>query len=165
MTHNTKIEWADATWNPIPGWSGYYVTADGRIGSQAQELKPQTTTSGHLYVMIRRRKLYVHHAVLFGFVGYGEPGQECRHLDGDPTNNRVGNLKWGTRVENCADKRRHGHEPRGPERWCAKLTQDQRDSIIGLYSVVGGFSARRLASMFGVSHTTVLRVVREARCG
>ena len=32
----------------------------------------------------------------------------CRHLDGNPHNNRLDNIVWGTVVENEADKVRHG---------------------------------------------------------
>jgi hypothetical protein len=33
---------------------------------------------------------------------------ECRHLDGNPTNNTPENLAWGTHAENCMDTVRHG---------------------------------------------------------
>jgi len=38
------------------------------------------------------------------------------HWDGDPTNNAVTNLRWATRVENEADKRRHGRVHWRPQR-------------------------------------------------
>jgi hypothetical protein len=33
---------------------------------------------------------------------------QCRHLDGNPSNNRPDNLRWGTAKENAADMIRHG---------------------------------------------------------
>lgn len=33
---------------------------------------------------------------------------EVRHMDGNPHNNRVSNLKWGTHADNMADAKRHG---------------------------------------------------------
>lgn len=53
---------------------------------------------------------YVHELVLRAFVGarpYTETRGEIRHLDGDKTNNRIANLKYGTIVENAADRIRH----------------------------------------------------------
>jgi len=41
------------------------------------------------------------------FIGPYPPGQETRHLDGDPLNNSVGNLCYGTRAENMQDRVRH----------------------------------------------------------
>lgn len=38
------------------------------------------------------------------------PGHECCHWDGDPTNNRLDNLRWGTPEENQADSKRHARE-------------------------------------------------------
>jgi hypothetical protein len=32
----------------------------------------------------------------------------CRHLDGNPINNRLENLRWGTHKENKADAIKHG---------------------------------------------------------
>ena len=47
------------------------------------------------------RKTYlVHRLVLFAFVGPPEPDQECLHIVSDRNNNRLDNLKWGTREEN-----------------------------------------------------------------
>ena len=33
---------------------------------------------------------------------------EVRHMDGNPYNNHVSNLKWGTHADNMADAKRHG---------------------------------------------------------
>jgi hypothetical protein len=41
---------------------------------------------------------------------------ECCHYDGDPANNRVGNLRWDTRSSNNLDAVRHGTH------WAAKKT-------------------------------------------
>lgn len=65
-----------------------------------------------LVVSLRRdgRKFprVVSRLVLENFVGPCPPGMECRHLDGDSTNNRLNNLAWGTRLQNASDRIRHG---------------------------------------------------------
>lgn len=59
----------------------------------------------------RTRRRYVHHLVLEAFVGLRAEGQECRHLDGNPLNNRLDNLAWGTSSENKYDTVKHGNHP------------------------------------------------------
>jgi len=41
-------------------------------------------------------------------VGPCPEGHVTRHLNGDPTDNRLENLRWGTRSENQRDSVKHG---------------------------------------------------------
>jgi len=90
----------------------------------------------------------VHRLVLEAFDGPCADGMECRHLDGDPTNNNVENLKWGTRSENFIDKSKHGNAPR--------LKPDDVALIriwLGL-----GFSRREVAEAFDVCWATIWNI-------
>ena len=42
------------------------------------------------------------------FHGPRPPGMQCRHIDGNPKNDRPENLAWGTQSENQMDRHRHG---------------------------------------------------------
>lgn len=53
-------------------------------------------------------RLFGHYLVLLAFVGDRPEGMDIRHLDGDPENNKVENLMYGTRSENTFDAVRHG---------------------------------------------------------
>src|SRR4051812_17537545 len=100
----------------------------------------------------------LHHLVLRAFVGPCPPGMECRHLDGDPTNNRLDNLAWGTPKQNSEDKIRHGTQSRGLDRWNAKLTPSKVRRIRRLYRT-GLFSQTELGRMHKVHQTTIRNVV------
>jgi hypothetical protein len=50
----------------------------------------------------------IHRLVLLAFVGQAPKGLECRHLDGNPKNNRLENLCWGSSQEQADDRKRHG---------------------------------------------------------
>lgn len=114
-------------WKPAVGYEGYEVSDHGQVRSldrtiyrkdgqtrlcKGRALKPQKHSDGYLYVCLYReakpRKEYIHRLVLEAFTGPCPDGMECRHLDGNPENNRVSNLQWGTRSENILDVVRHG---------------------------------------------------------
>lgn len=54
------------------------------------------------------RTVFVHRLVLEAFVGPRPPGTVCCHADGDPTNNRLDNLRWDTQRANIHDAMAHG---------------------------------------------------------
>lgn len=120
-------------WLPVLGFEGLYEVSDlGRVRAvertlcyericpsgrvvqvrrhyPAVLLKPGTVKSGHkLVVLGRGNPRLVHRLVLDAFVGPRPPGKEALHGDGDPANNRLTNLRWGTRSENMRDAIRHG---------------------------------------------------------
>lgn len=167
MMGATRIEWAGRTWKPIPGWSRFTASDDGQVrGPSGRILKPSANKSGHLSIVRKNgkthsRKLWIHHAVLLAFIGPCPMGQECRHLNGDPTDNRLKNLRWGTRIEQRADARRHGTLPTGERSGTAKLTYAQVLTI--RQRRVAGEGIRALARLFGVSHTEVSRIVRRKK--
>lgn len=118
---------ASPEWRPIPGYEGYYeVSSQGQIRGvdrfvpqgnhkmfiTGKVLTPAQHPTGHLWVNLRKhgrsKKMYVHRAVAFAFIGECPEEQEVRHLDGDATNNFVENIKYGTRSENLYDKVAHG---------------------------------------------------------
>lgn len=54
------------------------------------------------------RQIGVHVLVLEAFVGPRPDGMEGCHNDGDPSNNRLSNLRWDTPLANWSDRRKHG---------------------------------------------------------
>lgn len=108
-------------WKPVAGYEGAYEVSDrGRVRSlerrvrlvtrQAGEttrlvpermLRPGPTRSGHLSVAIGKgNSRLVHQLVLEAFAGPRPEGHEVLHLNHDPADNRLVNLKYGTRSEN-----------------------------------------------------------------
>lgn len=146
-------------WTNIPNWPGFLVSDDGRVrGLSGKILKPSVSRDGHLYINHRwlgkQEKLWIHRAVLEAFVGPCPSGQEARHLDGNPSQNTLDNLAWGTRQENADDRVRHGNSPKGERSGLAKLTEKQVIEIRDLY---GTRTLRALARQYGVSHTAIRR--------
>ena len=102
-------------WKLVPEYDGKYEVSDqGRVRSfqrnpQGRILRPGRMPGGHLSVALGRgNSQCVHKLVLLTFVGVAPDKHECRHLNGDPADNRLENLCWGTRSENIKDAVRHG---------------------------------------------------------
>ena len=142
-------------WKPVPGWEGFYeasslgrarslprvyVQPKGKRGGGTRGgriLKPHKNPhGGYLYVNFTRpgfrQTFQVHVLVMLTFAGPCPEGQQVRHLDGDPGNNRWapgdneeqiraagGNLIYGTPKENAEDRdERHGTNHESNVKYC-----------------------------------------------
>lgn len=127
-------------WRPIPGWEGYYeVSNGGRVRSLPriitlsngvnQPLKGKILSpandgrTSHLRVNLFRggkgTSTHVHRAVLEAFVGPCPDGMEACHWNDDPKDNRLENLRWGSRKENTLDKVRNGRHHNAVKTHCS----------------------------------------------
>ena len=103
---------------PIPFVPGYMVTPRGEVWSEraGRLLRPWTDPMGYPRVGLSTsqgpKKARVHRLVALCFLQPAS-GPEVRHLDGNPSNNLVENLAWGTHAENMADVVRHGRTCKG----------------------------------------------------
>lgn len=111
-------------WSGIPGFSFYEASSEGRIRSldrtlqngkkrQGVVLKTPTSGAGYPHATLRgddgrQVKLPIHRFIAWAFLGPQE-GQEVRHWDDDPNNNRISNLLYGSGSDNQRDRVRNGH--------------------------------------------------------
>ncbi|MBF6326798.1 MULTISPECIES: NUMOD4 motif-containing HNH endonuclease [Nocardia] len=115
-------------WRDIPGFEGRYQASDaGLVRSLAQGriLKPEIQSQDrHMRVALYgdhgRRRALVHRLVLETFVGPAPSDRPiCRHLNGNPQDNRLANLQWSTHSQNAIDKVEHGVCPMRSRTHCA----------------------------------------------
>jgi len=128
-------------WRPIIGFEGRYeVSSHGRVRSMARDsrtpkgevrhrsarLLAQRPTGevGHLSVTLYKDGVgvsrRVHREVARAFIGPVPDGMICRHLDGNPVNNHLPNLAYGTWSENNLDKVRHGTDHNARKTHCLR---------------------------------------------
>jgi hypothetical protein len=149
----------------------YAITRTGEVYSRAQLggqvgarpwriMKLTTHSQGYKTVMLRRKgPVYgVHRLVMFVFVGRQRRGIQVRHLDGNPANNNLSNLRYGTPKENGEDTVRHGRSPRGQKQHLNKLTPEQVLEIRRL-AESRVKPQRAIARQFGITQTTVRDVM------
>lgn len=127
-------------WKAIPGYEGSYeVSDDGQVRSVDRYVRNgrgqgylrfhrsrirslYSDKSGYIRVTLKRdgvaRTHLVHHLVLEAFVGPKPVGKECRHLNGNPVDNRLENLVWGTSAENKFDTVSHGNHHAAKKTHC-----------------------------------------------
>lgn len=125
-------------WRPVVGYEGYYEVSDhGNVRSldrvvpkgghtqtvNGRALSPSTKPSGHMRVSIigadrEHRTRMVHQLVLDAFVGTCPDGMEGCHNNGDPSDNRLKNLRWDTRSANRRDRVAHGVDQNSKKTHC-----------------------------------------------
>jgi hypothetical protein len=167
---------------PIPGFPNYRVRSDGVVESYRRirgsregqrawvPLKPCPTGPRREYGMVllyaggRGVPRKVHEIILTVFRGPRPDRMVCRHLDGDPRNNRLENLAWGTTSENHLDKRRHGTDNRGERHNLVKLTEAAVREIRRRYALLRAGKGKvangllgLLAAEYGVNVPAIYR--------
>ena len=154
-------------WKDIPGYEDRYQVSNlGRVRSLPHKvrgrcpsgtefwrvspgkmLRPGRMPSGHLSVSLgRHNSLCVHYLVLLAFVGPRPDGYDVCHIDGNPENNTLENLRYDTRTENILDVFRNGGMWR-------KLTLKDIEEIDDLLS--RGLSGVEISARYNVSQSTV----------
>lgn len=159
-------------WRPIPGWDTHEISNYGRI-RRGVELVWRDRSGrvnrreaggilktfshgeyGHQGIRLRFSgrtfSFCVHRMVLLVFVGPPpDPSAVTRHLDGNPRNNYVGNLAWGTHQDNSDDMIKHGTRQVGSRVPSAKLTEEKVIEMRKLRK--SGLTYQEIADNFGMT--------------
>jgi len=89
------------------------------------------------------------------FFGPRPIGVVVRHLNGNSTDDKVENLKWGTQKENVADAKKHGTLTRGERISNSKLTDENVAEIRRSKMPIAA-----IAENFGVHITTIYKAIK-----
>lgn len=134
------------------GATGSWRTLKGSVRKQDGYTEHNLTKNG------KGRNKLLHVLVLETFVGPCPPGMECRHLDGNPGNNKLDNLAWGTPEENQADRLLHGTSNQGENHGMSKLNWKKVRRIRRLFAS-GKLTRPELAQRFCVSPSSISRII------
>ena len=143
----------DTAMQPIPNHSGYFVTIDGAIYSTRRSQRPVRlkaipsggrtgANGGALAVGLSGgKKVAIGTCVWSTYRGPVPDGMVVDHIDRDPRNNHVSNLRLATREENARNRtpgrgsssRFIGVYRAGNGRWRAQIRKDGRKHCIGTF--------------------------------
>lgn len=167
-------------WKAIPEWEGFYEASnkgeirsvdrvitfsDGRTRAyKSQVLAQYTDGKGYRKTTLKKNgedyRAHIHVLVAAAFYGPRPEGLVVRHLDGDNTNNRKSNLRYGTHAENSEDSLRHGTRARGETQGSVKFTEAEVQAV---RAAEGTISA--IAERFGMSRTNAWNIRNGKRWG
>lgn len=173
-------------WRPIPSFDGYEASNLGKIRStfkvilkangetytrQPKILKPALNKSGYMRGAISidgfMRSFMVHRLIAEAFIPNPENKETVNHINGIKTDNRVENLEWNTRSENCQHSFDIGLQKpkRGELNGSAKLT-DADVLAIRAHAANSGkrfYGRKELAEKYGVSVAHIKDIVTKRR--
>jgi hypothetical protein len=158
---------------PVPGYPGYGVDTDGNvwscrvpsgsgIGGTWRRMRPAPRAGQTPYLVCvlstggRKRTMYVHRLVLETFLGPPGPAWEgCHFPDPDPGNNRLANLRWGSRGDNSEHRKIHGTTTLG-RKGAVALTPARVAEVRAL--LANGVSGNEVARRLNICRPTVSRI-------
>lgn len=159
-------------YRPVEGFPGYRVGLDATVWSRRKRgpgnkllaewhrLAISLDSNGYPCVCLYRHGLpstrLIHRLMLEAFVGPCPSGMEACHFNDVKADNRIENLRWGTRRENAADCARNGNARIGSRNPRSVLRKE--DIQIIRNRLIRGDTQRSVAADFGVSQHAIFMV-------
>ncbi len=166
------MEYKKELWKDVVGYAGQYtVSSKGRLMSlkfgKQKLMQPTTTKFGHKEARFslkgKATRMYLHRLVLETFVGEAPDGFEGSHVDGDPSNNDVSNLRWESASANQQRRNGHGTSNRGSGHGLSKLCV--KDVLEIRLLLCEGVMQRDIAKIYGVDQSTIADIKRKKSWG
>ena len=151
----------------IPDYPGHYLNRKGTLWrfkngewiKVKRYISPKGYPHVHLYNVKTKRSHIKRLNRLVATLYIPNPGNlpVVMHLDNNPLNNKVSNLKWGTYKENTKQMMREG---RNKGQFSSKLSPEQMREVVRLYDS-GKFTLKELSTKFNCKNMS--RIVRRVK--
>jgi hypothetical protein len=127
-------------WRNIPDTT-VEISNTGLCKRDGVMVTPSTGTHGYYHLSVGNKMELLHRLVASQFVPNPENKPCVDHINGKSKDNRVENLRWATRAENCRNRKLHAKVsdmPRGvieerSGRYRAQITYQRQGYILGVY--------------------------------
>lgn len=162
-SHDAKTSHGCLRMTEIKNHPRYFITPEGDVFSRRhkrlRKLKPNVGRRGYRCVDLDGHRRAVHRLVAMTFIPQPDSTESLcvRHKNGNPSNNHVDNLAWGTHTDNMRDRYSHGTMIFGEKNGRAVLSES--DVIEIRRRRTAGEKLLSIAVDFGVSKVQVHRIV------
>lgn len=164
-------------WKDIKGYEGYYQISNlGRVKGLLRIVDHSLTkkyivksiirkndllNSGYVIINLAKngivRKFIIHRLVAQSFIQNPEKKSEINHKNGIKKDNRVENLEWCTRSENCKHSFDIGLSKRGEDHYKTKLTEKQ---VIKIKRNKNNLTVTEMAKKYHVTYECIRKIIK-----
>ena len=133
-------------WRQIDEYENYYVSNCGRVKNINTEriLKQGKNNKGYCYIILckngKTKSFLVHRLVAFAFIGDSKLSVD--HIDHNPLNNEVTNLRYATRSQQSQNTRSHKNSTskykgvkKFRKKWISKITIQKKSIYLGAFEI------------------------------
>lgn len=159
MSDTKSIEWRHISGVPM----GYEVSNTGEVrlnyGDHIEEIKQHRSSNGEMMIYIFGKQLRVSRVVAEAFLPKSASKMIVKHLNDDPSDNHIENLKWITYTESAKNSYKLG-KLRGKRVYCAETgkiyaTIQSAAFCTGLQICAVEYGLQNKCKMFGFTFTPV----------
>ena len=161
MSRNKHLNHVEQ-WSVIPEFDNYNVSSFGRIMNKyTGRILSEQKRSGYYNVAItnndgKRKHMLIHRLVAIAFLPNGENKKCVDHIDHNPENNHLSNLRWCSRSENQMNKSKQDNNTSGitgvhfdeeSEKWIVRIQKRRKMYEIGRYKTLNQAKQARIKAL------------------
>jgi hypothetical protein len=145
-------------WKPIAEYDTYSVSIFGQVRNDetGRVLKSGLNSRGYFQARLHKnggqKSLLVHRLIAIAFIPNPESKEMVDHIDGNPINNSLENLRWATACENQHNRKISSNNTssvkgvywhKQNQKWCARINVDGKQMHIGYFETIEDSSRAR----------------------
>lgn len=138
-------------WKPIENYENYSVSTFGQVRNDktGKILKEYKDTKGRLQINCWKngicKHFQIHRLVALAFIENPSNKSDIDHINNDPLNNHIENLRWATREENSRNTQIRSNNTSGVKgvswdksrrKWLAQIRVDGIKVNLGCYNTI-----------------------------
>jgi hypothetical protein len=129
--------------SPVSGFPNYIISNDGVIYSQKGERKHSIDRANYHFIALTNGKQFKVHRLVYQHFGKDwNPELTIDHIDGNPQNNHISNLRMATRQQQNFNKgiRKSNLGVKGVlkvgDKYCARIAIDKKRIFLGYFKTI-----------------------------
>ena len=138
-------------WVIIQEYPNYCISTLGNVENMTTGniMIPQLNNKGYFYVQLSKnnktKKLQIHRLLALAFIKNPQEKDCVDHIDGNPKNNNINDLRWATRMENSRNQKLNIKNTSGVKgvywyasknKWHAQIQIDKIRVHLGYYDTI-----------------------------